>query len=168
MGLIILSQGFLLKSDETQKNIQFKCVTCTQEEEVKMRQAESIANAVVQSECFKEFMLNWGLLWTNGKTPEDVVSELQNTRLEVPVHFYRGRCSVVGYRNVGKPDIYMNRCVHDTYTPEMTASNATHEWSHVVGYDHPYRKKSWRGRTVPYAINKAFEACWKNGAGDRT
>ncbi len=152
---------------ETPQNISFKCVTCTTEEAVKLEQAESIANRVVQSDCFKDFMLKWGLIWTNGKTPEEVVEHIRNTQLEVPVHYYRGRCSVVGYRNVGKPDIYLNRCVHDSYDAEMTASNATHEWSHVLGYDHPYRYKRWRNKTVPYAINEAFQSCLKDGAGDR-
>lgn len=156
-GLLLFSQ--ILSSDERTGNIRFNCVTCTSEEEIKIKQAEVLANSVVQSDCFKEFMLNWGLVWTNGKTPEDVVSDIQKTQLEVPVHFYTGRCSVVGYRNAGKPDIYLNRCVHNNYSVAMTASNATHEWSHVLGYDHPFRRKSWRGRTVPYAINRAFEAC---------
>lgn len=148
-----------MKSDTG--GISFKCVTCTKEEEAKVAEAENIANQIVQSDCFKKFMLDWGLLWTNGKTPEEVVTHLQTSQLEVPVHYYRGRCSVVGYRNPGKPDIYLNRCSHDKYDSLMTASNATHEWSHVLGYDHPKWSKRWRGRTVPYAINKAFESCGK-------
>lgn len=138
-------------------HIGFSCVECNAEEKIKVAAAELRANKVVQAPCFEKFMLGWGLLWTNDKTPAQVVAEIRAARLTVPVHYYYENSSTVGYRNTDKPDLYFNRRFHVFYDVNETASNGAHEWSHVLGYDHPVRRKSWRGRTVPYAINHAFE-----------
>ena len=139
--------------------IGFRCVTCTDAEKVKVAEAQVIANETVDGACLEKFMLGWGLMWTNGKTPAQVVADLRTQAIATPVHFYYKNNGVVGSRNPPAPDIYMNRKFHAHYTAADTASNATHEWSHVAGYDHPVARKSWRGRTVPYAINSAFDKC---------
>lgn len=139
--------------------VSFYCVSCTDKEKIKLANAQVLANEVIKSECFSNFMQTWGLSWTEGRTPVEVVTHLREKPLTVPVHYYRGKCSVVGYRNVGEPDIYFNRCSHDYYNECDTASNATHEWSHVKNYGHPFKRTSWRGHTVPYAINNAFDSC---------
>jgi hypothetical protein len=140
-------------------HIGLRCVTCRPEEKVKVAAAEIQANETVQGQCFQDFMLKWGLIWTNEKTPAQVVGHIKRSNLTVPVHYYMGDCSTVGYRNVGAPDIYFNRCIHKSYGVCDTASNATHEWSHVLGYGHSVKATPTRGRTVPYAINHAFKAC---------
>ncbi len=149
---------------ETVKKIGFDCKTCKSKELIKIKKAEVKANEIVQSKCFKDFMINWGLIWTNNKTAPQVVVHIQNANLTVPVHYYYGNCNIVGYRQPPKPDIYFNRCSHDQYkdTPWgicQTASNAVHEWSHALGYDHSFNKTYNRGKTVPYAINQAFNKC---------
>lgn len=141
------------------KGIGFDCVNCTEKEKVRLAEAERLSNEIVQGNCFLDFMLNWGLRETNGKSPIQVVMELRNTNLRVPVHYYRGRCKTVGYRSPPKPDIYFNRCSHDHYDACSTGSNGTHEWSHVLNYGHPKYNTSWRGKTVPYSINNAFDKC---------
>lgn len=148
--------------------IGFRCASCTQKETEKVQEAEIVANEIVQGKCFEDFMLGWGLLQTEGKTPKQVVQDIRSQNLTVPVHYYRGKCSVVGYRNPPYPDIYFNRCSHDHYGVCDTASNAVHEWSHVLGYGHPFKRTSWRGRTVPYSINNAFEKCCVGSKGLRT
>lgn len=139
--------------------IGFQCVTCTDAEKVKVAEAQTIANETVDGACFEKFMLGWGLMWTNELTPAQVVADLRAQAITTPVHFYYENNGVVGYRNPPASDIYMNRKFHQYYTAADTASNATHEWSHVAGYDHPSKRTSWRGRTVPYAINSAFDKC---------
>lgn len=148
-------------------NIGLKCVTCNPNEKTKVLAAQIKANKVIQSQCFKDFMMSWGLIWTNNKSSEKVVEHLRTTRFTVPVHYYDGDCNVVGYREPPHPDIYFNRCSHDYYNSCDTASNAVHEWSHVLGYDHPFERTSTRGKTVPYAINNAFESCCSEGNGFR-
>jgi len=148
-------------------NIGFKCATCKPNEKTKLLAAQIKANKIVQSQCFKDFMMNWGLIWTNGKTPEKVVEHLRTTKLTVPVHYYDGDCNVIGYRQPPYHDIYFNRCSHDFYNSCDTASNAVHEWSHVLEYDHPFERTNTRGKTVPYAINNAFDRCCSEGNGFR-
>lgn len=145
--------------------IGFKCVDCTMKEQSKVIKAEKLANEIVQSKCFEDFVIKWKPIDLNGKTAKQFVQHLRTTTLEVPVHYYDGKCSVVGYRNVGEPDIYFNRCSHDYYNACDTGSNGTHEWSHVLGYDHPFRNTPTRGRTGPYTINHAFDACCKESQG---
>lgn len=155
-----------IKKEEIKNKIGFICKTCTDSELIKVKKAELKSNEIVQSKCFEDFMLSWGLIWKNGMTDKQVISHIKNAALTVPVHYYWGNCNVVGYRQPPKPDIYFNRCSHNQYkdTPWgicQTASNATHEWSHSIGFDHPFNKTWNRGKTVPYAINQAFNKCCK-------
>lgn len=140
----------------------FLCIECTEGEKAKLQAAQGLANRLLPSPCFRSFLEGWGLIDTQGKTASQVVDHLAGASLTVPVHYYRGRCRVVGYRNPGAPDLYFNRCHHDAFNACQTASNALHEWSHVLGYTHPFKATSTRGRTVPYAINRAIEACCTN------
>lgn len=140
-------------------HIGFKFVSGTDQERALLALAETKANETVQSKCFEDFMLKWGLIMTDGKTPAQVVAHLRQVRLTVPVHYYYRRNSTVGYRQPPYPDVYFNRRFHTFYDACETASNATHEWSHVIGYDHPSDRTPTRGRTVPYAINQGFDQC---------
>lgn len=140
-------------------HIGFKFVSGTDQERALLALAETKANETVQSKCFEDFMLTWGLIQTDGKTPAQVVAHLRQTRLTVPVHYYYRRNSTVGYRQPPYPDVYFNRRFHTFYDACETSSNATHEWSHVIGYDHPSDRTPTRGRTVPYAINQGFDQC---------
>lgn len=154
-------------------NIGFKCTaSCTQDERVRVSQAEIVANQVVHSECFKEFMSRLGLLDEDGNSYDasevrDVIKDLTTTPLTVPVHYYYSSKNVVGYRNIGADDIYFNRRYHNFYNACDTASNAVHEWSHPLGYGHPFNPTSWRGRTVPYGINQAIDKCCSSSNGFR-
>ena len=141
--------------------IAFQFVSGTQKEKAELIQAEDIANQIVRSECFEHFMLTWGLIWTEGKTASEVVADLRQANKVVPVHYYYARNSTVGYTYPDVDDVYFNRRFHVFYTPCERANNATHEYSHKLGYDHPFRKTADRGRTVPYSISHAFETCCK-------
>jgi hypothetical protein len=136
----------------------FNCVECTTAEYLKVAAAEKIVNELVPNQFFSEFLLPRGMIWMNGLTPSQVIETIRIAILTVPVHYYRGKCSTVGYRMTGAPDIYFNRCHHDYYDAMDTASNGLHEWSHSLGYDHPVSRTSNRGLTVPYSMNAVVEA----------
>lgn len=121
--------------------------------------AESLANQLVKSACFANFMMNRGLIDTNGKQPIEVINHLANLTLNVPVTMYYKFNNVVGYRNVGSPIVYTNRRFHAGATACSRASNLTHEWSHVAGYSHDYNATRSRPLSVPYSINAAMEKC---------
>lgn len=142
---------------------QFVCVGCVKAEVKKVADAQLKVNEVIQSKCFSDFMLKWGLIERNGKTPAGVIADLRAQNLKIPAHYYYSRGKVVGYRNPPYPDIYMNRKFHDYYGVCDTASNMAHEASHVAGYDHPFNQTPTRGKTVPYAINNAFDECCVDG-----
>lgn len=139
--------------------IGFSFASGTEKERALLAQAQIKANETLHSKCFEDFMLKWGLIQTEGKTAAQVVAHLRQVRLTVPVHYYYKNNSTVGYRRPPYPDVYFNRRFHTFYDACETAANAVHEWSHVVGYDHPSNRTSTRGRTVPYAINSAHEKC---------
>lgn len=149
-------------------HIGFHCVTCTSAEKKKVADAEKLVNELVQGECFEKFLLARPMIWTEGKTRKGVLDSIKTANLTVPVHFYRGRCKVVGYRNTWAPDVYFNRCHHDYYDAVDTASNALHEWTHPLGYGHPWKATRDRGYTVPYSMNAAVEKCLKGGHGFRS
>jgi len=147
--------------------IGFKCVDCTKEEAVKVEKAQAMANEIVQSKCFGDFMLSWGLIDREGRTPLEVIEHIRSAKLTVPVHYYRSSKKVVGYRQPPYPDIYFNRKYHDYYGVCDTSSNGVHEWSHSIGYGHPFKSTPTRGRTIPYAINNAFDKCCADSKGFR-
>lgn len=136
---------------------------CLPYEREKVIAAEQRGIEVMNSQCFADFMQKRRLVQTNGKTPAQVVSDLRENNLEAPVHYYYEESNVVGYRNPPKPDIYFNRYFHNNYGVCATASNAAHEWSHSIGYDHDYEPTARRPYSVPYSINAAFTACCPNG-----
>lgn len=132
---------------------------CTPYEQEKIIAAEQRGIQVIASKCFADFMAKRGLIQTNGKTPAQVVNDLRENELQAPVHYYYENSSVVGYRQPPYIDIYFNRKFHDNYGTCATASNAAHEWSHSIGYDHDFNATARRPYSVPYSINAAFTAC---------
>jgi hypothetical protein len=154
----------------TKARIGFRCTSsCSKQEREKVERAEVLVNEIVASKCFKDFMLSWGLLDENGKrvNAEKVVSHIRSTTLEVPVVYYYQNNGVVGYRQPPSITVHFNRKFHNYYNDCDTASNALHEWSHALEYGHPFNPTSWRGRTVPYALNNAVEECCDTSNGYR-
>lgn len=132
----------------------------TAEEKEVVAVAEKLANSLLHSKCFADFMVNRKLIETNGKTPAEVVEHLKSLNLTVPVEMYsRWWSNVVGYRNPPKPDVFTNRKFHAGATACSRGSNLTHEWSHSAGYDHSFKSTPTRPFSVPYSINAAFTAC---------
>jgi len=146
---------------EVVKGIRFSpVVNYTTDEKAVLAVSEKLANDLVQSSCFENFMKMRSLIDTNGMTAEQVVVKLKTTNLAVPVEMYYKRFSnVVGYRQPPALNIYTNRKFHAGATACSRGSNLTHEWSHSVGFDHSYQATVLRPRSVPYSINAAFEAC---------
>lgn len=121
--------------------------------------AESLANKLVKSSCFENFMVKRNLIETNGKTALEVVNVLKTSDLTIPVEMYYKNNNVVGYRQPPAPDIYTNRKFHAGSNACARGSNITHEWSHTAGFSHAYRATKSRPFSVPYSINAAYVAC---------
>lgn len=154
--------------------IGFDCVECNSDEKKQLKAAESILASLVKGQCFKDFMLKRKFIWRKPEgsksdlTNQEIYDKIINANLTVPVHYYYKRfSSVVGYREPPDPDIYFNRKFHDYYSACDTASNAFHEWSHTLGFDHPFNPTNDRGYTVPYSLNTVVEQCCESSNGYR-
>lgn len=134
---------------------------CTDKEKTKLASAEVLVNKVFQSECFAKFFLARELeqKYLKGQSNAAILKKLQSTVLAVPVHYYYSWRGVVGYRQPPKPDIYFNRKFHNNFDACNTASNAAHEWSHSLGFEHDFNSTSTRPFSVPYSINAGFDKC---------
>jgi hypothetical protein len=133
--------------------------------------AGEIANAVKNSDCFRQFIANRRLVETNGRTPSEVSRQIQalSGRIAVGLYF---RClqgtpdcasptSAVAYRQPPDTTIYLNRAYYDLADGEFDvyemAGSLAHEGiGHVLaGYDHSFDWTSLRDWSVPYSISGA-------------
>ena len=138
-----------------------------------IEEAGDIANRVKNSDCFREFMASRRLIETNGRTPSEVVFQLQALSGQIPVGLYF-RClegsvgctsptSAVAYRQPPDNTIYVNRAYYnisvgtvDLY--ELAGSLAHEGIGHVLGgYDHSYTWTPQRDLSVPYSISGASQ-----------
>jgi hypothetical protein len=139
--------------------------------ERKMRGAIQLLERVVNSEEFKEAVLNYEydgknqFVQNNGMTNEQIYQHLMTGKenlfpevdleMDVDVSLYRqswGRCSVVGYTTPTSPRIYVNRCFFNGFELQEVAGNLFHEWIHKMGFGHDYKPTERRPFSVPYAL----------------
>lgn len=143
----------------------------TPAEREKIAAVQGKLNAVVQSQCFHDFMAHRALIQTNGLTAPQVADRLQSLGGIVPVvMYYRRFTSAVAYRNVGDDTININRRFFSVDTPTCQwAATVGHEsLGHSLGgYDHDFNWSLSRSFSVPYSIGgadhsqggSAFDAC---------
>lgn len=122
-----------------------------------------VMNQTIDSECFKDFMLNRELIKTNDKTREEVVKDLRTKQVEIHlITYYKPWSKVHGYTYPNVNKIWLNRKYHSGASLCSEASNLAHELSHKLGYKHNYKATQTRPFSVPYSINAAFKVCCKN------
>ena len=159
-SLIVLLTAF--HSDIAQanpENIFFTAINYTKPQVEVLKISQGLANKLVRSQCFRNFMMKRKLVDTNDLTNNEIVNKLITTPIMTPVKMYYSRKSVIGYRDPPNPTIYTNRRYHEGATACARASNLTHEWSHVAGFKHDFKRTKSRPFSVPYSINDAFLKC---------
>jgi hypothetical protein len=123
-------------------------------------QGFQIANAVLLSDCFRQGVLAAPMTHTRDQSQQQIYDAMTGPAVPLSVVLYDGgnRHGTVGYENSGEPGIvHMNRFyVHSAY---MVADNLLHEAAHTRGYIH---KSSKEAESVPYTMNRIFEACAVN------
>lgn len=141
------------------------------EEQATVREAASIANMIVNSDCFRDFMAARKLVETNGRSPVDVARQLQDLSGRISVAFYY-RCMkladdcpeptlAVAYRQPPDHAINLNRAYYDVrggrFDIHELAGTLAHEAiGHVLGgYDHSFDWTPERDFSVPYSISGA-------------
>lgn len=136
-----------------------KCDNCTVAEFDRIKAAESKVNDVIIGSCFREKLTAMPLIQTEGRSPHQVVDHLAASRVKVDTEMYRTVKRVLGYTIPGIDKIWLNRNKMMKWGVCDTASLLAHEASHKAGYHHDYKATSRRPNSVPYSINRAFEAC---------
>lgn len=133
----------------------------------KQRDQEAVVESKIQetlfSDCFADIILHKRsrLLRTNGRSREEVLRHLRESKASVKVTLYYRNNNVIGYRNVGSSTIHVNRKFFNGATPCAKAVNRAHEISHVLGYGHEFNYSSLRPFSVPYTMSYAVGACCK-------
>lgn len=153
------------------ENLTFKCKNCDAREADIIAKMQIKANAVIKTQCFADHFIltkfRSDLIQTNGLTREQVVDKIKNTVIhDIPIEMYDGRKGVYGYTYPNSPTIYLNRYYRSQYDYNMKywsidaeVSNAVHEATHKMGFDHDYRSTSRRPYSVPYSANYAVDEC---------
>lgn len=133
-------------------------------EKKKITEASKKYNEVVNSDCFKSFMMKREMVQTQGLTNEQVINKIRSFSGTIIVHFYYKRfTSEVAVRYPPSKDINFNRKFWYEATPTCEfASTLGHEGSHALGeFEHDFQRTDRRDFSVPYSINSAFNACCK-------
>lgn len=143
----------------------------TPAQRLKVKSAAVKVNAVLASDCFKNFMLPQPMKWTGGRTNPQVIDHLQGLKGTVPVRFYYARfSSAVAYRMPPSTQINLNTKFFGPWSGdcELAATLAHESAGHSLGeYDHDFDWTREREDTVPYLMGgrkaryggDAFTAC---------
>jgi hypothetical protein len=129
-------------------------------EQAMASQGFALANAVLLSDCFKAGIIEAPMTHTNGQLPEQIYTTMTDGVRRLEIEFYDGgtKHHTVGSEDPRRPGIVrMNR--HYVDSAYMVADNLLHEAAHVRGYSH---KSSKEAESVPYTMNRIFEACAVN------
>jgi hypothetical protein len=149
--------------------------TKTSKEKAKTLASYAIIEAVMNSETFKERVINFknsqgqrSYTSNKGMTNEQIYEFLMSGKelirgettlgeMNFDVNRYsRWWSKVIGYTNPGKSNtIHVNGKFYSKYTLTQIASNITHEWIHLNGFYHDSARDH---DSVPYAIGYIMES----------
>lgn len=162
--LLVLALVFVtIEQGEAHTSKQFltvsKCNGCTVSESDRVSAAVIKVNETIAGACFRKEMVSMSLIQTEGRTPEQVVDHLASSQIQVETQKYWTIRRVLGYTLPNVNKIWLNSRYMMKWNVCDTASLLAHESSHKVGYSHDYKPTSRRPMSVPYSLNRAFEAC---------
>ena len=145
----------------------------SQDDYDKLVTATKLINVVVNSEDFKNAVLNFSysgakefvqnLDMTNSqiysylmlgaeKYPAQTsVDHVMNFDLELYTSNWFGR-NTLGYTDITTKTIHMNTRFYDRAEPYEIAMNMVHEWTHKMGFDHDKQRTDRRDYSVPYGV----------------
>jgi hypothetical protein len=143
-------------------------------QEEKVRKAVLIIKKVIQSNEFKDRVLNYS--YKGGKTffesqglsnkevyqkilegSEKMGNTARNNTMDVELELYHQKTTTIGYTYPNTVRIWMNTKYFNKYTPIKVADNLMHEWMHKLGFTHATTWSKDRDHSVPYAIGYLIE-----------
>jgi hypothetical protein len=162
-----------LQDPDANLDINVELQNFTESQEEKMKEALKRLKIVINSVEFKERVLNHTFNGektfheNNGLTNEEVYQTLMDgaeellpeidEEMDLDITMYYKRSSTVGYTYPNTTRIWVNSRFFNGYSYGQVAANATHEWTHKLGYGHSKYNNSSRPYTVPYGIGTIIE-----------
>lgn len=126
--------------------------------EIKMiREGEKLANEMLWSKCFEEWVLSAHYTENQGLTQGQILlNKIRSIPTDINVEMYYANNRTVGYEWYPFDGVvHMNR--KHVFTTDMVADNLLHEdRGHSLGFFHDYNKST----SEPYGMNYAFEGCY--------
>jgi hypothetical protein len=149
-------------------------VNFSSEQEKKVQKAILILKSIINSNVFKERVLNYTyqgekkFFDNQGMSNEEIYfkiiegsekigNPLKNNTMDVELELYHQKTNTIGYTYPNTMRIWMNTKYFDKYTPIKVADNLMHEWMHKLGFTHATTWSKERDHSVPYAIGYLIE-----------
>lgn len=161
------------KKNSTSLSVDVYMRNFTDKDKVKVHKAAEILETVMNSQEFKERVLNFTFkgekqfYMNNGLSNKEIYAQLMTGEevlmpnsvgiMNFDLSLYRSKnpwSKVKGYTKSDTMRIWMNKKFFrkSSWTSINVAGNMAHEWVHKMGYGHDYRHNADRPYTVPYAI----------------
>lgn len=151
--------GFLLLSTPAFAQFLYlkSCEFCSEPQFERLIQAQDTVNEVVDGLCFQNKLKAMPLIQTGSRSSEEVVQHILSSQVELDIVLYYSLKRVYGYTLPNVPKVWLNKRYR--LSKCQMGSLLAHETSHQIGYDHDQNRTDRRPFSVPYSINRAFEAC---------
>ena len=140
----------------------------TPEQEEKMKKALERLKVVINSQEFKNAVLNHTyqnqvtFVDNNGMSNEEIyytlldgiekLDPVLDNEVDLDITLYYSNNSTVGYTYPDTHRIWVNNKFFSGYSLSKVAANAVHEWTHKLGFGHDYSKTTRRNYSVPYGV----------------
>lgn len=145
----------------------------TSAQESKMRNALERLKFVLNSEEFKQEVLNYTyqgrreFVDNRGMTNEEVyeailrgaetLNNTPNNQVDIDITLYYSNNSTVGYTYPNVDRIWVNNKFFVNFTLGKVAANVAHEWTHKIGFGHDFNRTARRPYSVPYAVGSIIQ-----------
>lgn len=166
----IYQEAFL---DGTQIEISAHLRNFTDKQEIKMQEALKRLKIVVNSQEFKDRVINhkykdeYTFIDNDGRSNEQIydlivagaetLDPVVDNEMDLDFTMYYKRNRVVGYTYPSTNRIWVNSRYFNSASYGKVAKNALHEWTHKIGFGHSYKYNSKRPFSVPYGVGSIIE-----------
>lgn len=144
-----------------------------EEEEIKMNRAIERLKIVINSESFRQRILNFeydgkkefydndGLsneqIYQRIISGAEALNEVVDNEIDLDLTLYYKNNGTVGYTYKTSERVWVNNKFFKGYTLAKVAKNLSHEWSHKLGFTHSSNRTTQRPYSVPYAVGDIIQ-----------
>jgi uncharacterized protein YjaZ len=132
----------------------------TEQEKNKLAIAIHLLDKVLNSQEFKGRVLQTKFSCTNQNSQQIIdtiysgkeIGTSADGNVDIYLNIYDGKSNVVGYTYPNTLKTWVSKYWFNSMTPAEISGNIAHEYSHKIGYDHPFWNWKGRSQSVPYQI----------------